>query len=110
MYADDLILLSVSISDMQKMLLICKKSLDDLDLDIYIDKSACMRIGLRYVKTDISLLLNDKQLKWKSEIPYLGVYILAGKAFKCNIQKSKLSFLELPMEFSGKLSLSHLLL
>src|ERR1043165_6815992 len=66
MYADDLILLSISISDMQKMLLICKKSLDDLDLDINIDQSACMIIGSRHVKTDISLLLNDKQLKWKS--------------------------------------------
>jgi len=48
MYADDLILLSISISDLQKMLDICNKGFHDLDLPINIKKSCCLRVGPRW--------------------------------------------------------------
>src|SRR5580692_1788880 len=47
MYADDIILLSISISDLQFMFHLCAKVFDDLDLPINTSKSHCLRIGPR---------------------------------------------------------------
>ena len=45
MYADDLLLLALSIEDLQNMINICKSELDWLDLKINSNKSSCIRIG-----------------------------------------------------------------
>ena len=103
MYADILVILSISISDMQSRLSIWKQSLDELNLEININKSACMRIGPRYDKTNISLVLNGLQLKWKSEIHYLGVGLLAGKSLKFNVQKARNKFYRAANGIFGKL-------
>ena len=50
MYADDIILLSISISDLQLMFNMCSKVFNDLDLPINISKSHCLRIGPRHAK------------------------------------------------------------
>jgi len=56
MYADDLLLLSISTCDMQNMINICKTELDWLDMHINLDKTKCIRIGRRHncKTTDIS--------------------------------------------------------
>ena len=48
MYADDLILVSSSISQMQKMVDLCVNVLDELDLKINVNKAACIRVGARF--------------------------------------------------------------
>ena len=48
MFADDLILLAISVCDMQKMVELCKTELDWLDMRINTDKSSCIRIGKRF--------------------------------------------------------------
>jgi len=48
MYADDLLLLSISICDMQNMINICKTELDWLDMHINLGKTKCIRIGKRH--------------------------------------------------------------
>jgi hypothetical protein len=45
MYADDLLLLSVSVTDLQKIVSICIKEFDLLDLSLNVSKSAYLRIG-----------------------------------------------------------------
>ena len=45
MYADDLVLLSPSIYELQSMLNVCCNELNSLDLLINLDKSASLRIG-----------------------------------------------------------------
>ena len=47
MYADDLILLSISISDLQSMLNLCASVFNEIDLPINTNKSHCIRIGPR---------------------------------------------------------------
>jgi len=45
MYADDLLLLSISVTHLQKMLDICVKELASLDMKINVKKSNWLRIG-----------------------------------------------------------------
>ena len=48
MYADDLILLSISIHDMQAMVDICEIEFKNILMSINSKKSACLRIGDRH--------------------------------------------------------------
>jgi hypothetical protein len=92
MYADDLILLSSTVSDLQDMLKICESSFLDLDLPINSVKSKCMRVGPRFDKPCSKLLLGGQQLDWVNEIEYLGVTLCANSKFKCTWDKSKKKF------------------
>ena len=86
MYADDLLLLSVSIMDMQMLINICTEVLAEGDLEINCQKTSCLRIGPRHNYTDCELYLNNVKLHWKSEIRYLGIQLLGAKNCKCNLQ------------------------
>ena len=48
MYADDLLLISTSVTDLQKLVTICTDEFELLDLSINASKSSCLRIGSRY--------------------------------------------------------------
>jgi len=48
LYADDVILLSPSVSSLQKLLSVCELELSWLDMAINIKKSSCIRVGPRY--------------------------------------------------------------
>ena len=45
LYADDILLLSPSVSKLQTLLAACEDELDYLDMNINIKKSCCIRIG-----------------------------------------------------------------
>ena len=45
MYADDLLLLSASLFDLQLMISICYEELDELDMRLNLKKSQIVRIG-----------------------------------------------------------------
>jgi len=92
MYADDILLLSQSVSTMQDMLNICAKNATDLDLSFNVNKSAIMRIGPRFKVPIADLQLQQQTLTKVSEIKYLGVYIASDRLFKCSVQNSKLKF------------------
>ena len=86
------------------MISICVMTLDNIDLDINIKKSACMRIGPRFDKTEIILFINGMPLKWKNEINYLGVLMLADKSFRCNLQTARNNFFKAVKEIFGKMA------
>jgi exonuclease III len=92
MYADDLILLSISVTQMQQMIDLCSNMLDDCDLQLNNDKSVCLRIGPRHNFNDINLQINGIPVAMKSEIRYLGIFILAGAKFKCKLQVGRQKF------------------
>ena len=92
MYADDLLLLSVSISDLQSLINICVEELDLIDVVLNTSKSVCMRIGMRRLKVAGNLLVNDSVLKWSDEIRYLGITIVSANSFKCNLQGCRQKF------------------
>ena len=92
MFADDLLLLSISVADMQNMVNIVKTELDWLDMEINVKKSMCMRIGKRHDVAVGNICLADKPIKWVKEIKYLGLYITAAASFKCNLHYAKVKF------------------
>ena len=47
MYADDVILLSTTVTDLQRMFNLCSEIFSDLDLPINVDKCHSLRIGPR---------------------------------------------------------------
>jgi hypothetical protein len=89
MYADDLILLSVSVSHLLQLIKICRIEFSLIDLNINLNKSGCMRIGDRHNAKVDSLLFDDYKLNWKSEIKYLGILILSARKFTINYQNVK---------------------
>ena len=86
MFADDLILLSISLRDAQRLIDICSKEFCDLDLSINLNKSFCLRIGSRYKSDAKPVTLYGSDMHWKNEINYLGIKILAGRKWKINLQ------------------------
>lgn len=89
MYADDLLLLSISVTDLQAMVKLCASEFNEIGLSLNMSKSVCMRIGSRFnlVKHPVSnISVGVEQLKWKAEIKYLGVTFLSAAVFKCNLQ------------------------
>lgn len=86
MFADDLILLSISLRDAQCLIDICSKEFCDLDLSINLNKSFCLRIGSRYKSDAKPVTLYGSDMHWKNEINYLGIKILAGRKWKINLQ------------------------
>ena len=92
MYADDLVLMSPSVTELQAMINICCQQLAMLDLKINVSKSAAIRIGNRF-KNDCSNLfaLNDI-IQWTNEAKYLGITVQSGSKFKCSFDKTKCKY------------------
>lgn len=86
MYADDLLLLANSLSDLQAMINICVHEFSAIGLSINTTKSACMRIGPRFKAPVANVFVGNLVIPWKSEIKFLGVNLLAASTVKCNLQ------------------------
>jgi len=94
MYADDILLLSISLDDMQKMLNICKVEFKSLDMSVNTSKSVCMRVEKRYLATVDNLYIDNEIIVWTEQISYLGLTMIAGLKFKCDLHKGNLNIFE----------------
>ena len=92
MYADDILLISHSITGMQNMLNICTAESYDLDLKFNTKKSMVMRVGKRYACWCAPLVLDGTTLSYVQEIRYLGVVLKSGRYFRTSISEIKLKF------------------
>src|SRR5437870_7497317 len=92
MYADDLILLSPSLCELQNMLNMCCSELTLLDLQVNVKKCCGIRIGNRYKNKCTDLTLNGIKIPWTTEVKYLGIYIVAATKFKCNFDAAKAKY------------------
>ena len=92
LYADDILLLSQSVSCMQNMLCICDVVAKRLDLKFNANKSSVMRIGKRCMIKCSDLLLNGVVVPFVEEIKYLGVYIRKSLTFLRSFSLAKISF------------------
>ncbi len=81
MYADDLILLSASVVDLQAMLNNCDKVGNELGLTFNPSKSKCMSVGPHLNVQPSDLLIGHFQLPWVKELPYLGITLIKAKSF-----------------------------
>ena len=93
LYADDILLVSPSVSSLQCILRICEAELKWLDMRINPNKSSCVRFGARYsIKCrNIGLLTNDNNCKliWSDSVRYLGVYLRSARSFACSHSYAK---------------------
>jgi len=87
MYAEDLILLSISIYELQILVETCLLTIEDHKLRINVNKSAC--IGPRHNIGAQPITIKLSPMAWKSEIRYLGVNIISSNKFKVNLQPAK---------------------
>ena len=83
MYADDLILLGTSVTDLQYMFNICEHLLKLLDLPINISKCYCLRRGQHYKVRCGDIRLSQSLINWVESIDYLGQKICRASSFKC---------------------------
>jgi hypothetical protein len=106
LYADDLLLLSISVCDMQKMIDICKNELDSLDMSINIRKSVCLRIGKRFNVDTADILIAGMPISKCKEFRYLGLYIMSARSFKCNMHEPKMKYFRSLNGILGKVGTS----
>jgi len=93
MYADDILLLASSVSELQRLFHACEFELSCLDMCINTKKSCYIRIGPRCnVKCASISTMKGHNLPWVSAIRYLGTYIINGRQFRCSVTNSKRSF------------------
>jgi len=92
LYADDIILLSHSLTAMRAMLDICEKFAFDFDVKFNSLKSTVARIGKRFDAECESLILDGSDLQYVQCFKYLGVHILAGKYFSCCVKNVRMKF------------------
>ena len=92
LYADDLILISISVCDLQLMLDKCLNIFDSLDLQINVSKSNCLRIGPNFRACCKPIVANGSSLQWVNEARYLGVVLKNVRHFSCEWRTSRCSF------------------
>jgi len=78
MYADDLMLLSSSVSGLQKLLYVSVMTAKELCLQFNDRKSHCIAFGPRYQSKVAPMYLYDKPVQWMSSVKcmYLGVTLM----------------------------------
>lgn len=92
-YADDIVLLSPSISSLQALLTLLEGSLEELDMHVNAAKSQSIRFGRRYNAMCANLTMrNGDQLPWVTSCRYLGAYFVSGSIFRCSFDNSKRQF------------------
>lgn len=92
MYADDLVLVSASVHNLQIMLKICETEAINLGMEFNARKSNIIRVGSRY-KVDIgNVMLNGLNVHVVTSAKYLGLTLLTAKRFKISFNESRMKF------------------
>lgn len=90
LYADDILLISPSITGLQQLVDSCEIELNWLDMLINVKKSCCMRIGPRCDVACANIVTSHGSiLPWVDQMRYLGMYIVKSRKFKCSLQHAK---------------------
>ena len=93
MYADDLILMSPSVTILQKLFQIVEEELMSLEMSINPSKSSCIRFGPRYDAICADIMAHDGSIiPWVKSCKYLGIVMLSSRLFKCVFDNAKKSF------------------
>jgi len=88
LYADDILLITLLVSVLQRLVTACEKVLLELDMSLNAGKSCCIRIG---PCTNI-VMVNGHQLIWVNKLHYLGIFIAGTCSFKIALDHTKHSF------------------
>ena len=72
MYADDLVLVSSSYTDMQMMVSECVQALDALDLNVNVKKSTCIKIGKGFKNHCAEVCIGESKIPWSNNMLHLA--------------------------------------
>ena len=102
--SDDIMLISPSIVETERLLQACEGELNCLDMAINFKKSSCVRIGSRYDAICVPIAsLAGQLISWSDEVRYLGIYITNSRVFKCSFTNAKRSFYKAASAIFGKI-------
>lgn len=106
MYADDLLLVSITITDIRAMIALVCQELKWLDMKINVKKSSMIRVGPRFNVPIEGIELYGAVLPLCETITYLGVEICAGRKFRLSIYLRRIKFFRAFNAIYAKLSSS----
>ena len=106
MYADDLLIMSITVFDLQEMLSICENEFLKIDMCVNVSKSSCIRLGPRFNACVSNVVMARQVLKWNDELKYLGMTILAGKMVRHDFHPVKAKFFGALNNILGKVGTS----
>ena len=92
MYADDLIIMSLTVAGLQQMLDCCQRSSEQLLLEFNCKKSNCMVIGPASKYKIREMSLGNEYIYWSESFKYLGVNFNSGLKLSVDICSIKRKF------------------
>ena len=107
MYADDLILMSPSVTVLQKLFEIVEEELTALEMSINPSKSSCITFGPRYNTRCANITAHDgSEIPWVKTIHYVGIEMKSPRLFTCVFDTAKKSFYKAFNAIFGKIGRS----
>ena len=92
MYADDLVLVSASISELQSMIDVCVNELNSLNMKTKANKSSCICFGKGY-KNDCALVSDGTiSFTWSPNLKYLGIPFKSFSKFSVDLKDCRSNF------------------
>ena len=104
MYADDLLLISSSITHLKQLIDICISEFNKLDLAINGKKSGCIRFGVNYANVCNDLVTKDATFSWTDCLNYLGNTLISAKRFSVDLKPVRVKFYRSFNAIYGKIS------
>ena len=92
LYADDLILMSSSVCDLQKMVDLCADEFSNCDMRINASKCAVMRFGPRVAKHCAEICIQGVPVAYCDKTKYLGVMLRSSVKFAVDLSYMKAKF------------------
>jgi len=92
MYADDLVLISSSICELQKMLDLCADDLTEIGMQINSKKCAILRFGPQYANSCTTIWFQDSPIDFCDKARYLGIQLQSSKTFLIDLSYCKAKF------------------
>jgi len=93
LYADDILVLAPSVTQLERLLRKCEEELSYLDMVINVKKSACLRVGPLYnVRCREITPSTENSIFWVNQMRYLGVFFVKSRVFKCDLDHVTRSF------------------
>jgi len=103
-YADDILVISPSVTYTERLLHRCEQELSWLDMNINFNKSCCLRIGPRCdIVCEAVTSSCNRRLPWVSNMRYLGVHFVQSRTLKCSLDAAKRGFYRAANSIFGKI-------
>ena len=87
MYADDLILMSASLCDLQAMVDICSVELESIDRQLHGAKSQVIRFVSHFRNSCKNISVNGVEISYVNKLKYLGCFLVAAKSLKLSLHE-----------------------